>query len=462
MSRINRIAWLFLIPSLIVAVPADAYNLGNYRRDMDEANRQRMSAEFRRDAQISSRRNDELRDRNAYTSPSSSGSGGRSGNAGGSSRGGSSYSQGGGESGAPAIESTTTVTVRVKETEPETAQRILKEAAAGEVVSQWNAGRLYFTGGYGGVARDDAKAAQWFRKAAEAGHAEAALAYGEMAFSGKGVAENPGEAARWFRFAAEKGLPRAMFFWGTFLETGYATARDDQAAFGWLKKAAEQKESYAYASLGNMYDDGRGTPVNPAEAVKWLRLATEQGDASAFVDLGGLYLQGKGVQKDEVEAGKLFLKAAEGGNKNGMINVAVMYEKGLYGVSRDIQKAIHWFGKAGAAGSQEAQQVHDRLAAAYGPAASAASIAGRYLAQGKNPDGSIYTCEVTIEQLAKGYRFTWKFPSMTMRGTGDFSGDKLVIDWGDAYPVIYTLAGEGRLVGTWSNGRATESLSPVR
>lgn len=362
-----------------------AYDLGNYRRDMDEANRQRMANEFRRDAQTRERRNEELRSRNTYQ-PAASGSSVGAGSGTRAASGAAAYSAPSSAGDAPAIESSKTVTVRVKESESETVQRILKEAAAGQGEAQWNAGRLYFTGGYGGIARDDAKAAEWFRKAAEAGHPAAAQAYGEMLFGGKGVPENAAEAGKWFKFAAEKGIPRAMFFWGTLLEVGHTVSRDDQAAFGWFKKAAEAQESHAYAALGNMYLSGRGTSINLAEAVRWLALGAESGDAAASVDLGGLYVQGKGVPKNEAEAGRLFIKGAEGGNKNGMINAGIMYEQGVLGVSQDLGKARYWYEKAGAAGDEQARKAAERLAAAPSAAsrnADAPTLPAEASSQGK-------------------------------------------------------------------------------
>jgi TPR repeat protein len=353
----------------VMVFPALAdYNAGNYRRDADEANRQRMMNSFRRDAEVTSRRNDELRRSNAYQAPSQ---GSASGSKAGESRGGASgsaYSPSV-DSGPRAIESTTTVTVRVKESEQDTVARIVKEAEAGSVDAQWNVGRLYYTGGFGGVSRNDATAAQWFRKAALAGHAEAGLAYGEILFNAKGADENPVEVARWFKFAAEKGIPRAMFFWGTLLEVGHGTSQDFPAAFGWIRKAAEQGETNAYASLGSMYAQGRGTPADFAAAHTWLLKGAEHGDGTACVDLGTLYLKGQGVAKDEQAAAHWFLKGAEAGNRNGMFNAGLLYEKGMFGVTQDVDKARAWFTKAAAAGMPAAQQALARLGAT-GPASN--------------------------------------------------------------------------------------------
>lgn len=457
-----------LLTGLAGAVQAAGYDAGNYRRDMDEANRQRAAEQSRRASEAANKRNEETRN-NAYKpSPSSGGGSGGSSSGSSSSSGGlggyagSSSSQ---PSGPQSIERTETVTVHVKETPEQTSARLMREAEAGKVESQWNLGRLYNTGGLGGVQLDETKAAKWFRKAGEAGHAEAALAYGEMLFNGKGVAENAAEAGKWFRIAAEKGIPKAMYLWGMLLEIGHGTAQDASAAYGWFKKAADSGETRAYNSLGDMFSEGRGVTANAAEAAKWYRKGMEAGDAAATVSLGGLYYSGNGVAKDEAEAGRLFIKGAEAGHKNAMFNVGLMYEKGMLGVSRNLDLARTWFGKADVAGMAAAKTALARLGSANNASANApaqANIAGRYTTAGKNPNGSTYRGEVIVEQRGGEYHFFWKIANDSYQGKGSLEDGKFVIDWGDSYPVIYTLASDGRLMGTWSNGNASEVLTPAR
>jgi TPR repeat protein len=460
-----RATRLFAVLLLLASgtLNAAGYDAGNYRRDADEANRQRAAEQSRRASESANRRNEEMRN-NAYK-PSSSSSGYSSGGSSSSSNGypgaATSSSQ---PSGPQAIESTSTVTVRVQETPEQTTARLQREAEAGKVESQWNLGRLYNTGGLGGVTLDEAKAARWFRAAGEAGHAEAALAYGEMLFNGKGVAANAQEAGKWFRIAAEKGIPKAMFMWGLMLEVGHGTPQDTQAAFGWYKKAAEGGETRAYMNLGECYEEGRGVSANPAEAAKWYRKGADSGDGAASTSLGGLYYAGNGVAQDQAEAGRWFIKGAEAGNKNGMFNAGLMYEQGILGVSRDLAKARHWFGKAAAAGMKPASAALERVSAADKPADAQGrpEIAGRYVANGKNPNGSTYRGEVSIKQDADGYSFFWKIADSKYQGHGDYAGGQFTIDWGDTYPVIYRLASDGSLIGTWNNGNASEVLVPVR
>ena len=145
-----------------------------------------------------------------------------------------------------------------------------------------------------------------------------------------------------------------------------------------------------------------------------------------------------------------------------MFNMGLIHEQGLMGMPRDLNLARTWFGKAAAAGVADARVALDRLGEATPSGSAQANIAGRYTATGKNPNGSTYRGEVTIEQRGGQYHFYWKIANDAYQGKGQLEGGKFVIDWGDTYPVIYTLASDGRLMGTWSNGAATEVLAPVR
>ena len=45
-------------------------------------------------------------------------------------------------------------------------------------------------------------------------------------------------------------------------------------------------------------------------------------------------------------------------------------------------------------------------------------------------------------------------------GIGVLDGGRIVVDWGQKYPVIYQVSPNGVLSGTWNNGTATETLVP--
>lgn len=98
------------------------------------------------------------------------------------------------------------------------------------------------------------------------------------------------------------------------------------------------------------------------------------------------------------------------------------------------------------------------------PAASGgptAEIGGVYRAQGTNPDGSAYrgTCEISLGEDGE-YQFEWTIGSSNYTGTGRLNGNTLTVDWGDTYPVVYQVLQGGKVLqGTWSGGKAKETLT---
>ena len=67
---------------------------------------------------------------------------------------------------------------------------------------------MYYNGD--GVAKDDAKAAEWYRKAAEQGNAFAQYKLGDMYDKGEGVAKDAAKAKEWWQKAADQGNDAAQ------------------------------------------------------------------------------------------------------------------------------------------------------------------------------------------------------------------------------------------------------------
>lgn len=88
-------------------------------------------------------------------------------------------------------------------------------------------------------------------------------------------------------------------------------------------------------------------------------------------------------------------------------------------------------------------------------------LEGEYSVLGRNPDGSPYQGRVTITVKNGVAFFRWQITGETYHGQGPLNGNSLVIDWGDADPVIYRINADGSLSGTWSRGRASETLRPI-
>jgi uncharacterized protein len=305
--------------------------MGYYRRDSDESSRQRMSQQFRADADRMARQNESLR--NSYKNSNSSSSSGSSSSSNSNRRSSSgmpgSMPSVASDDGPQSIESTRTETIRVRETEAETAQRILREAAQGQPEAMWNAGRLLFTGGYGGVARNDAQAIVWITKAAAAGHTEAATALGESYLFGHGVGKDATQAVRWLKAGAEGGVARAQLQYGFMLFRGDGgLTADRNAAASWLMKSSQGGEKHAQYFVADELRKGGMWPKDPAQARSLMQKAADQEQPLAMGDLADMLTFGEGGPKDLVQARRWYLRAAEAGDAHSKNNAAMMLFRG--------------------------------------------------------------------------------------------------------------------------------------
>jgi TPR repeat protein len=107
-------------------------------------------------------------------------------------------------------------------------------------------------------------------------------------FGGEGVAIDVARAANWYRKAAEQGLPRAQYTLGRLYVDGEGVPQDYQQAVHWLRKAAAQNYVLAWNRLGVMYERGQGVPRDDVEAFKWFSLAAQRQNIAAVVNLENL------------------------------------------------------------------------------------------------------------------------------------------------------------------------------
>ena len=102
------------------------------------------------------------------------------------------------------------------------------------------------------------------------------------------------------------------------------------------------------------------------------------------------------------------------------------------------------------------------VAAGAGPMAAqgiGGNISGVYRAEGRNPNGSSYTGQVTIqENLGGAVAFGWNVGGQTYAGVGVREGRVVTVNWGSNAPVVYVIMPDGTLHGTWDQGRALERL----
>ena len=208
--------------------------------------------------------------------------------------------------------------------------------------------------------KDYERAIEYFRLAAEQGHAGAQNRLGNCYKNGQGVRHNFIEAVRWYTKAAEQGHAFAQNNLGNCYYRGWGVERDYNEAVKWFRKAAEQGNVYAQYKLGVCYYNGQGVVQDYREAAKWYRKAAEQGNATAQNNLGNCYRNGWGLRQDYKEAVKWYRKAVEQGNDYAQYNLGLCYYDGR-GVEKDDEEAVEWYRKAAEKGNEKAIEALKRL-----------------------------------------------------------------------------------------------------
>ncbi|MDH5540749.1 MAG: sel1 repeat family protein [Rhizobacter sp.] len=141
--------------------------------------------------------------------------------------------------------------------------------------------------------KDYAAALRLLEPLALAGQPQAQLRLGQLHYHGHGVPESDARAVQWFERAARQGLAEAQFQLGNMYAYGLADpgggADPHRLAAQWYFEAARQGHSDAQYSLGILFLSGTGVVQDAGEAARWIERAAAQGHADAAA-----YLRGKG------------------------------------------------------------------------------------------------------------------------------------------------------------------------
>jgi TPR repeat protein len=118
---------------------------------------------------------------------------------------------------------------------------------------------------------------------AEGGDADAQFGLGLKYSVGTGIAQDFARAAEWYRKAADQNHALAQFNLAVMFDSGQGVPQDHATALGWIRKAAEGGDAGAQFSLGTRYhrnslDNLQMDLVESrVEAYKWFYLAAAQG-----------------------------------------------------------------------------------------------------------------------------------------------------------------------------------------
>jgi localization factor PodJL len=131
-----------------------------------------------------------------------------------------------------------------------------------------------------GTPVDLAKAATWYQRAADLGHAPSQYRLANFYEKGSGVARNLDTAKKWYQLAAEQGNASAMHNLAVLYATAGAAPDFDSAA-RWFESAAELGVRDSQVNLAILYARGDGVTRNLEESYKWFAIAANEGDKDA-------------------------------------------------------------------------------------------------------------------------------------------------------------------------------------
>lgn len=162
-----------------------------------------------------------------------------------------------------------------------------KAAEMGDATSAYYMGHALEFGK--GVETDTVAARKWYEQSAQQGNV---LAHGQLGFfyvmSEGGVDKDDRKAVEHFRFAAEGGNHTAQFNMGVMLSNGDGIEQNLEQAARWYWASADQGNTGAMVQLALLLKDGNGIPKDINAARSWLEMAASEGDDSAQGHLDAL------------------------------------------------------------------------------------------------------------------------------------------------------------------------------
>lgn len=217
---------------------------------------------------------------------------------------------------------------------PELAIPLLEQARdLGNTGALNTIGTAHLRGHYG--APDPLRAMEFYRRAHEAGHADATANLAWLSYEGEGVPVDHDRARRLFLEAHARGGPVwATEYLGDMWRLGEGGPEDLSEAVRYYEAAAERGSAYAANWLGYYYDNGlAGLPVDHERAIELFTLAAEQDNVTGLYNMGSMYDGGRGVEEDNEIAADYYARAAAMGDADATYELAAMYWHGELGYS---------------------------------------------------------------------------------------------------------------------------------
>ena len=198
----------------------------------------------------------------------------------------------------------------------------------------------------------------WYIKAAEAGQAYAQYYIASNYFYGtEGLPTDKKKAKYWSEKAANQGDSVAQLAIGII----YENENNYKKAIFWYEKAIAQGNYEAMGNMASLYYNGNGVTKDFKKGFALRKKSADAGVKEAQYELGYDFLAGEdGTLQDYKQAKQYLEKSALQGMPNAQYCLGWLYDYAL-GVDPDKQIAKHWYEKAIANGSEEAQTALDAM-----------------------------------------------------------------------------------------------------
>ena len=231
---------------------------------------------------------------------------------------------------------------------PTEAVLLFRRAAdAGDAEAMALMGLCYQLGA--GVQQDLVEAVDWLQSAADGGSINGMAGLGDAYFNGRGVQQDYAQAAQWLAAAGPShGLAQNTL--GLCYAEGFGVPQDPARALACFVRAAELGNVQGMANAARAYYNGFGTPVDYDQAFVWQRLAAEGGNVGAQSMLGTMHYLGQGTPVDYDQAFIWSQRAATAGEPTAMGNLGFLYKNG-HGAPVNYNEALIWYLKAAQQGN---------------------------------------------------------------------------------------------------------------
>ncbi len=204
-------------------------------------------------------------------------------------------------------------------------------------------------------AKDYEKALELYIQLAD--NADAQTSLGFMYQHGQGCQKDDAKALEYYNKAAEAKQPYALFNLAILYMNGLGGVEHDQfKAHDLHLEAATLEVVPAMYEVALMLERGLGCIQNYSEAAFWYEEGAKRGHLECYNNLGVLYKDGMGVSEDEGRCFICFSKAAEGGLAQGYYNLGQLYDQG-FGCEQDHDKALDLCRKAAYNGHEKAKEI---------------------------------------------------------------------------------------------------------